>query len=909
MKRNSIACFCFWWILSFSFFPTFATDDWHDTFYQYRIPITIEAKESGWHSVPLTEAQITSAINELEQLKYAPYGPQHFSYNNVKLIAVDMDGDPNIEGGFYLVKTGPNLLADVLSRNKNFAIDVSVQPGAHYLLRYTAASDETSASGLDRHSPMHRYDLIHRFGSPSRKINYISYEPPMLPKARSNHERLFIPESDSVAVEVGGRFVSGIKKIALHRAKIRLLVNLRRAGRHRLMIYYQPMSAYHLMIPRLRRKHMPQSVVRLRETNTAEKHLGQTRYRLKGTDNFELWFAESTVKLTPRTPAPPIQADGIKISAAANEAQSFQIVLSPKTVVRFMKASATNLRKGADVIGASAIDFRCVEYIPISRISDITPASCIGLIGDPLVPVQPHTLLPAAGNRALWVTARISPDTPPGIYHGSIHLNCDNSALEIPLSLEVYDFALPEFSALRTNMGGQYLDKPMADAKDRAQRPGYRGLMGYHGLQTIDQLKKLARAYYTVMAKNKFYPKSVALYSPFAVNWSPPPNGYNVDSPDNFVTLHDWDFTEFNETLRYFIDELKVNALTIYHTNPTRCNIFRVLPGKPLANHATAVRPRSAAWPQFGDETWLAYGIIAEDPYQGQTIEISRAQYNQLLVDYFRAIAENLEENGWIDKAFIIIDETMNQGRLRHFLSTLKSDPLVARLKIGACMQGYETLQYKLDPEDDTYAFKGLLDFYIPQMDENYNRWEKYLFPDHDIEPDRSRLWNYAVSTSRLAIDTPGVNNRMFALDIFNRGGSGFFVWDTIYWTTDYGGSGNPWINPYCVWGNGAVGFFYPPTRSMAATEPDFSITPSLRVMTFREGVEDYDYAYILDGLMTAGRDQGVDVRDGEQILLDIARSFHNSVHWSQNDAWYIELRDRLARVIVDLQRAIGQQD
>ena len=86
-------------------------------------------------------------------------------------------------------------------------------------------------------------------------------------------------------------------------------------------------------------------------------------------------------------------------------------------------------------------------------------------------------------------------------------------------------------------------------------------------------------------------------------------------------------------------------------------------------------------------------------------------------------------------------------------------------------MQGLEYFHYKENHEDGTHAFKDLL-VYMPQNDENYNRWEKYYFTDYDIKPEREKLWNYAVSTSRLIIDSPGINNRIIALDIFNRGGS-----------------------------------------------------------------------------------------------------------------------------------------
>ena len=227
-------------------------------------------------------------------------------------------------------------------------------------------------------------------------------------------------------------------------------------------------------------------------------------------------------------------------------------------------------------------------------------------------------------------------------------------------------------------------------------------------------------------------------------------------------------------------------------------------------------------------------------------------------------------------------------------------------------MQGLEYFHYKEKPEDEDYTFKDLL-AYMPQNDENYNRWEKYFFTDYHITPDRDKLWNYAVNTSRLAIDVPGINNRMIALDIFNRGGSGFLVWDTFIWESPYGdpdaapwplnSTKNPWIDPYTRLGNGAMGFFYPPDREGLSKEPDFTVTPSLRVMTYRESVDDYEYAHILEELVIQGRKKGVDVSEAEQVIKDIDRFFFNSVQWSQNDAWYLDLRDRMAAAIVGLKQ------
>ena len=73
----------------------------------------------------------------------------------------------------------------------------------------------------------------------------------------------------------------------------------------------------------------------------------------------------------------------------------------------------------------------------------------------------------------------------------------------------------------------------------------------------------------------------------------------------------------------------------------------------------------------------------------------------------------------------------------------------------------------------------------------------------------------------------------------------------------------------------------------------------------FREAVDDYEYAYILENLVKEAQKRKVDATAGKLVLNDINRFFHNSVHWSQNDAWYLDLRDRMAGAIVELKARV----
>jgi hypothetical protein len=60
--------------------PSFSADEnWTDTFYQYRIPVVLDVKEAGWQTIPISQTQITEAINNLEEMHF---NPLFFAYIN-----------------------------------------------------------------------------------------------------------------------------------------------------------------------------------------------------------------------------------------------------------------------------------------------------------------------------------------------------------------------------------------------------------------------------------------------------------------------------------------------------------------------------------------------------------------------------------------------------------------------------------------------------------------------------------------------------------------------------------------------------------------------------------------------------------------------------------------------------------
>lgn len=893
-------------------------ENWNDRFYQYRIPVVVDVPSGGLVRLPIDEAMITGAVNQLEEMKYDPL---YFSYNYVKIVETDAAGrelrtldnsgfhlnfEPSNLAAGYIAPTqaggsGSAMFEDKSGQAATDAkddVDIPVLPGQYYFLSYAASGGGSS--------PLYKYEPIHPVGTVLRKHRYrITYQPRLLKQDASRYEELFVPDNNRVSLTIKGRFVGKLSDITLRKAQIGLLAEMETPGRKYLNIYYQPMCGYYLMLPRLQREDRAVPSAALVSFGAARKELGATRYGLKSDPYMDIWFAETTVKLTPST-AGPGGSVPIRIAAAKNERKSFQLVLSPRQAFNFKDIRISELTGDRDRIGPENLSIKAVDFVPVRQSSQVTPARYLGWLGDPLVAVKPQLASPEKGNLPFWITVGVPDRIAPGLYRGTIDITgTETGKYSLPVELTVHDFALPEFSPLQVNMGGQFfVKKYRLPQDDRAKT----SVMEYHGLKTRDELLKLSRTYYEEMARNKFYPKNAALFSEISMKWDAPPRGCNVDLPDNFFKLYDWDFTEFNRQLDYYINKLKINQVTIYHTNPRTCKIFMHLPGGKRETFVENPPMFTMGWQSFRDSTYVTYDKKKDDPYQQQTIEISRTQYDRLLLDYFRAVAGNLEANGWLQYAVILADESHADEPFLHFLRLLKSDPLTARLRVGVCIQGLSYFYFREKNSPD-YAYKGLLDFYIPQMDEVYNRWEKNYFSDYGITPDRRKLWNYIVNSARWTIDVPGVNNRIIGLDLFNRGCGGILCWDTYLYDNPYSvRSRNPWVEPFSI-GNGACSFFYPPDRYGVAEKPDFTVTPSLRMEVFREAVNDYEYAWLLENLISAAEKKGIGMDAAKRLLQDIDKSFFNSVFWTQNDSWILDLRERLAAEITALQQRINGKD
>jgi hypothetical protein len=188
---------------------------------------------------------------------------------------------------------------------------------------------------------------------------------------------------------------------------------------------------------------------------------------------YSLGVAGSLAKFRADAPPPPLPASAA-LSAARNEFESFQIVLSgPATHVT---ASASSLSgPGSATISPDdvrlyredVLDITCTSFTGSCGLSSDTPDDVPGFWPDALVPAvdelygEARNAFPfsvsGSETRAIWVDVFVPPGTPSGDYSGGVLVTFDEAGtITVPVSLHVWNFDLPSTSHLRSYFALSY---------------------------------------------------------------------------------------------------------------------------------------------------------------------------------------------------------------------------------------------------------------------------------------------------------------------------------------------------------------------------------------------------------------------------------------------------------------------
>lgn len=187
------------------------------------------------------------------------------------------------------------------------------------------------------------------------------------------------------------------------------------------------------------------------QTDPYFRESGGFGYNLGGGPDYSLWWCEGAYKIMKDSPVPQAEGDTIKLQAAGNEYEPFQVVFNPEGYTDSMQIRITDLWDGQNSINSASIELRKAEYVYISK-----PTDSYGFTGwwpDPLPLTGDYFNAEPGKNLTFWITVYVAPGTYPGNYTGNLIISWPDETIELPVMVSVWNFSLPEVPTIRSGFG------------------------------------------------------------------------------------------------------------------------------------------------------------------------------------------------------------------------------------------------------------------------------------------------------------------------------------------------------------------------------------------------------------------------------------------------------------------------
>ncbi|MBQ6471510.1 MAG: DUF4091 domain-containing protein [Victivallales bacterium] len=163
----------------------------------------------------------------------------------------------------------------------------------------------------------------------------------------------------------------------------------------------------------------------------------------------EVGTMDSLTKLRFNAATPAIPAEGISVDAARNESESFQVI------IRGGEGEKVSVAVGAlrDSQGSSPSVTVKVRHI-VDRYLE-NPSSFANSSGmyPEILRHADNTLLKADEAARFWITLRVAPNSPHGVFKGEVKVTTADGVKRIPLTLTVRSFTLPHLPSFIADVG------------------------------------------------------------------------------------------------------------------------------------------------------------------------------------------------------------------------------------------------------------------------------------------------------------------------------------------------------------------------------------------------------------------------------------------------------------------------
>jgi hypothetical protein len=572
---------------------------------------------------------------------------------------------------------------------------------------------------------------------------------------------------------------------------------------------------------------------------------------LAQTRGLGVWWCESGWKVG-RERALPEPTRGkpkpVSVSAARGEFEPVQVVLRPEQDCQLLWAEVILSRKGRGKAAPIAVQIDEVAYVQVTHPTD--PTCRPGWYPDPLPALAFPLALSSGKNQPLWMTFHVARDAEPGDYRGELKLRTSLGEVRVPLQVHVYDFTLPEETHLKSALG-----------------LGTDTINRYQCLEVQHDQAMAFDNYLANFAEHRISPYSFYDYAPIDVR-------FVGEGTNKHAQV---DFTRFDQAAERWLDRAHFNTFQL-----------------PLRG--------------MGGGTFYSRHLGELEGFQEGTPEFAR-----LFQDYLGQIERHLEQRGWLRKAFVY---WFDEPAAKDFEFVGQG---MERLKAAA--PGIKRM-LTVEPQP---PLLGQVDIWCGLTP----KWTPELVSERRQAGER--VWWYICCAPHAPyvtefIDHPGTELRLWPWQSWQYGVQGILIWATTYWTSPAAFPPpklpDPWTDPMSYtsgygekpgevgyWGNGDGRFLYPPRRDPAADKRACLDGPvnSLRWESLRDGMEDYEYLWLLREasqreLFWRGE---TDLYKQSHELLKVPNEVSQDLtHFTTDPRVMLAHRDRVARMIERLQQS-----
>lgn len=321
---------------------------------------------------------------------------------------------------------------------------------------------------------------------------------------------------------------------------------------------------------------------------------------------------------------------------------------------------------------------------------------------------------------------------------------------------------------------------------------------------------------------------------------------------------------------------------------------------QPVLARETSSQGVAVDWLPFEDATGkLLDGKLFDDVTKATSFRFPMfADRAGLLTDdeFISIAAQYVAQKGWDDKAFYylpdeplrreyprVIEVAENAATFSPGIRRLVTEPFSAVLEGSVEIWCPDVISI-----GDTIP---LVPFYYKYGKLNAD-WQVNRYPSIYVKrkSENEESWFYTCTSAQIGkypnlfVDYDISYHRVIPWIAYRYGFSGILHWAT---TASYHlGSRNPWIDQFHYRANGDGNLLYPGTPEMTGVQSHFAV-PSLRLIAFREGSEDFEYLTLLSKVL--------DESQAKELVLKLVKT---SVRWERSASAYGELKAHIAELL-----------